>query len=301
MSIQKVAVIGCGLMGREIALATASAGIPTMIFKMTREEELSKVRDKFNERLDKEKQKIVQWDCWKHRGEVEGFKDCDLAIETIVEDLHEKRALFSQLDNLLNPMAIIASNTSTLSVAELASATMRPGRVAGLHFFNPPSVAKLVEVVQTASVYASVVEELQSFVRQLGLTPLVVANTPGFVVNRLMMNDLIYAILCLEGRLAKMEDMDMAKRLGLVHPMGPFELCDHVGLDTILSMAKILYKDLQDERFKPPMLLQRLVKNQMLGRKSKNKLGFYNYNLKPKCPNPEVYALINLERRSLAW
>ena len=300
MEINKVAVLGCGIMGRFIAGAVAGAGIPTIIFKMTQEDKLGEVREKFYKGLDKEKQDVVQknlsWYPWAYR--VQDIKDCDLVIEAIPEKLSEKQELFKEISLLIRPNTILASNTSTLSVADLAKEVIFPERFIGMHFFNPPAVAKLVEVVQTRTVDPGVVEEVQSFVRKLGLIPLVVADTPGFVVNRLMMNDLIYAILCLENKLAKMENMDMRK-FALVHPMGPFELCDHIGLDTVFSMATILHKDLQDDRFKPPRLLRRLVENHMLGKKSK--LGFYDYTAKPKHPNPEVSELINLDKGSLAW
>ncbi|TSC83962.1 MAG: 3-hydroxybutyryl-CoA dehydrogenase [Parcubacteria group bacterium Gr01-1014_13] len=282
MSIETVGVIGSGLMGRFIAQATASAGVPTILIKRTP-----------GEHKQKEMPNLIL------SNKLADVDLCDLVIESIKEDLSEKQKLFQEIDPLAKSKTIFASNTSTLSIAELANQT-RANRFLGTHFFNPPSVAKLVEVVQTPKVDTGVVEEVQTFVRnKLGLTPLVVSNTPGFIVNRFMMNSLVYAILCLEDGLAKMEDMDQAIKLGLVHPMGPFELCDHVGLDTILSMARILHKNLRDERFRPPALLQRLVESQMLGRKSK--LGFYDYNTKPKCPNSEVAALINWDKRSLAY
>ncbi len=290
MTIQKVGVLGCGVMGLGIARAAAGARFPTTIVKVT-PGKLDEVKARFvkglegdvaKERLSQDvANSIIAHLSWSDR--VDDIKDCDLVIESIVEDLAMKQRLFMQLDEAAKLDAIFASNTSTLSIMELARRTTRYKRFVGLHFFNPVSVMKLVEVVQTPHVDAGVVEEAQSFVRLLGKTPEVVLDSPGFMVNRLLTPYLLDAIRVFESGIASMESIDQSMKLGCNHPMGPLELCDYIGLDIVMAMAMNLYSKLNEERFAPPRLLFHMVAQGRLGKKTKN--GFYDYTVNPKQPN----------------
>ncbi len=312
MSIQKVAVIGTGVMGQGIARAMAIAGIKTTIFKVTRQEDVFQEVAKFEDRLDKEVNRgklnssaqtsillNLRWLPWNSRAEI--LSDCDLVVESIVEDFAEKQKLFRQIDGAVKPEVILASNTSTLSIAKLASATGRAKRFLGLHFFNPVDKMRLVEVVQTPSVDADVVNAGKELVQLLDKTPVVSGDTPGFLVNRLLFPYLLDAIRNFEKSLGSIEDMDLAMQLGCNHPMGPFALCDYIGLDVVLKIANIFHEELRDERFEPPFLLKRLVESGMLGLKSEKKLGFYSYGVGPKTQNPELSGFITLDRSSGAW
>jgi len=194
-----------------------------------------------------------------------------------------KEQLFRVLDGMAKPGTIFASNTSTFSIMEFAYQTTRYKHFVGLHFFNPVSAMKLVEVVQTSHVEAGVMEEAQSFVRLLGKTPVVVLDSPGFLVNRLLTPLLLDAIRVFESGIASMESIDQSMKLGCNHPMGPLELCDYIGLDIVMAMAMNLYSKLREERFAPPKLLCHMVATAMLGRKTKS--GFYDYTVDPKRPN----------------
>lgn len=291
MEIRKVAVLGCGVMGQGIARACALAGLPTTIFKVT-PGDLDAVHKKFDARLAKEvenkKLKLLdQLIIEEKLGWSDKFADirgCDLVIESIVEDYSAKQALFRLIEEPLSDRMILASNTSTLSIAYLAKDVVFPQRVIGLHFFNPVAAMNLVEVVRTAKTDMAVLRAAHEFVVKLGKTSVIVDDTPGFVVNRLMMNSLMYAISCLEDGVASMEDIDQAMKLGLGHPMGPFALCDYIGLDVVLAMARNLWSGTNEKRFAPPSSLRKLVGLGMLGKKTKK--GFYDYTTNPVRPNP---------------
>jgi 3-hydroxybutyryl-CoA dehydrogenase len=200
---------------------------------------------------------------------------CDLVIEAIVENVDVKAKLFAQLDDLLAPHAVICSNTSSLCIIELAAKTKRPNRVAGLHFFNPVPIMKLVEVVQTIATTQDVIDLLFAFAKKLGKEPILAQDTPGFVVNRLLIPYLLYAIRCYEGGLASKEDIDKGMKLGCGYPMGPLELLDFVGLDTTYFIAQIMYDEFKDPMMAAPPLLKRMVLAGRFGRK--NGKGFYDY------------------------
>jgi 3-hydroxybutyryl-CoA dehydrogenase len=206
---------------------------------------------------------------------LDAFADCQLVIEAIVENFDAKRELFGALDTICPPETIFASNTSSLTIIEMAATTRRLDRFAGLHFFNPVPVMKLVEVVRSVASSEPTIATLKQFGAALGKTVVEAKDTPGFVVNRLLVPYLLDAVRVLEGGIATREDIDEAMKLGCGHPMGPLTLLDFVGLDTIYYIAQIMFDEFKEPRFAPPPLLKRLVLAGRLGKKSGQ--GFYDY------------------------
>jgi 3-hydroxybutyryl-CoA dehydrogenase len=280
--IRTVGVCGAGLMGNGIAQTCASAGFNVVLMEVA-QEPLDRGMKSIAKSLDKfvEKGKLSQADRdaafgrIKPTTDVADMKGCDLVIEAIVENVEIKTKLFRQLDELLAPHGIICTNTSSLCVIELAAKTKRPNRVAGLHFFNPVPIMKLVEVVKTIATTQDVVDALFDFSRKLGKEPILAQDTPGFVVNRLLIPYLLYAIRCYEGGLASKEDIDKGMKLGCGYPMGPLELLDFVGLDTTYYIAEIMFDEFKDPAMAAPPLLKRMVLAGRHGRKSGK--GFYDY------------------------
>ena len=280
--VRTVGVCGAGLMGNGIAQTCAAAGFEVILMEAS-EEPLRRGIANIAKSLDKfvEKGKLAQADRdavvarIKPTTKVADLAKCDLVIEAIVENVDVKAKLFAQLDDLLAPDAVICTNTSSLCVIELAAKTKRPNRVAGLHFFNPVPIMKLVEVVKTIATTQDVIDALFSFVKKLGKEPVLAQDTPGFVVNRLLIPYLLYAIRCYEGGLASKEDIDKGMRLGCGYPMGPLELLDFVGLDTTYYIAQIMYDEFKDPMMAAPPLLKRMVLAGRFGRK--NGKGFYDY------------------------
>ena len=280
--IRTVGVCGAGLMGNGIAQTCASAGFNVVLMEVASEPlqrgvaAIAKSLDKF---LEKGKLSQADRDATFARvratTNVEDLAGCDLIIEAIVENVAVKTELFAKLDAMLAPHAIIATNTSSLCVIELAAKTQRPNRVAGLHFFNPVPLMKLVEVVKTIATTQDVVDALFAFAHKLGKEPILAQDTPGFVVNRLLIPYLLYAIRCLEGGLASKEDIDKGMKLGCGYPMGPFELLDFVGLDTTYYISEIMFDEFKDPMMAAPPLLKRMVLAGRFGRKSGK--GFYDY------------------------
>jgi 3-hydroxybutyryl-CoA dehydrogenase len=280
--IRKVGVCGAGLMGNGIAQTCATAGFDVVLMEVA-EEPLQRGVASITKSLDKfvEKGKMAQADRnaaigrIKPTTKVPDLTGCDLIIEAIVENVDVKAKLFAQLDDLLAPNAIICSNTSSLCIIELAAKTKRPNRVAGLHFFNPVPIMKLVEVVKTIATTQDVIDTLFAFAKKLGKEPILAQDTPGFVVNRLLIPYLLYAIRCYEDGLATKEDIDKGMKLGCGYPMGPFELLDFVGLDTTYYIAQIMYDEFKEPMMAAPPLLKRMVLAGRYGRK--NGKGFYDY------------------------
>lgn len=280
--IRSVGVCGAGLMGNGIAQACATAGLDVIVVEVAPEPlarglaAIAKSLDKF---VEKGKLTQTQRDTTfsRIRGttDLSDFKHCDLAIEAIIENVAIKTKLFCELDAIMPAHGIICTNTSSLCVIELAAKTKRPSRVAGLHFFNPVPLMKLVEVVRTIATTQDVIDTLFSFARTLGKEPILAQDTPGFVVNRLLIPYLLYAIRCLEGGLASKEDIDAGMKLGCGYPMGPFELLDFVGLDTTYYIAEIMFDEFKDPMMAAPPLLKRMVLAGQNGRKSGK--GFYDY------------------------
>ncbi|HEY8296989.1 MAG TPA: 3-hydroxybutyryl-CoA dehydrogenase [Candidatus Baltobacteraceae bacterium] len=282
MEIRKVGVCGAGLMGNGIAQTAASAGFDVVLMEVA-DAPLQRGLAAIGKSLDKfvEKQKLGQAERdaafarIKATTDVRDLKDCDLVIEAIVENVAIKVDLFKTLDELLAPDAIVCTNTSSLCVIELGAKTKRPNRVAGLHFFNPVPLMKLVEVVKTIATTQDVVDSLFVFARKLGKEPILAKDTPGFVVNRLLVPYLLYAIRVYEEGLASKEDIDKGMKLGCGYPMGPLELLDFVGLDTTYYIAQIMFDEFKDPMMAPPTLLKRMVLAGQFGRKSGK--GFYDY------------------------
>jgi 3-hydroxybutyryl-CoA dehydrogenase len=292
MPIQKVGVVGCGLMGSGIAQVCAQAGLPTVVREVSPEivEKGLKSIDKNLARLV-EKSTITEAQKSEIRGRLKGttalddLKNCDLIIEAIIEQLPAKRELFSALDSLCPPSTIFASNTSSLTITEIAAATKRPQRFVGLHFFNPVPVMKLVEVVKTIATDPAVYEDMVAFGTKLGKTPVRAHDSTGFIVNRLLVPYLLDAIRALEEGVGSIEDIDNSMKLGCGHPMGPLTLLDFVGLDTTYYIAQIMFDEFHERRFASPPLLKRMVLAGWNGRKSGR--GFYDYAdpQKPKAMN----------------
>lgn len=282
MAIQKVGVVGCGLMGAGIAQVSAAAGFTTVAREVAPElvEKGLKGIEKNLARLV-EKGTITAAASGEIRGRLTGttviddLNDCDLIIEAIIEQLPAKRELFATLDKICPPGTIFASNTSSLTITEIAAATKRPQRFVGLHFFSPVPVMKLVEVVRTISTEPAVYEEMLAFGAKLGKTTVRAHDSTGFIVNRLLVPYLLDAIRALEEGVGSIEDIDSSMKLGCGHPMGPLTLLDFVGLDTTYYIANIMFEEFRERRFAAPPLLKRMVLSGWLGRKTGK--GFYDY------------------------
>jgi 3-hydroxybutyryl-CoA dehydrogenase len=289
MAIQKVGVVGCGLMGSGIAQVCAQAGFATVVREVAPE-----LVDKGLKSIEKnlgrlvEKGNLTEAQKGEIRGRltgttaIEDLKDCDVVVEAIIEQLPAKRELFAKLDGLCPDSTIFASNTSSLTITEIATATKRPDRFVGLHFFNPVPVMKLVEVVRTIATDPAAYEEMVTFGAKLGKTPVRAHDSTGFIVNRLLVPYLLDAIRALEEGVGSIEDIDNSMRLGCGHPMGPLTLLDFVGLDTTYYIANIMFEEFRERRFAPPPLLKRMVLAGWNGRKAGR--GFYDYSdpVKPK-------------------
>ena len=290
MAIQKVGVVGCGLMGSGIAQVCAQAGFQTVVREVSPElvEKGLKNIEKNLARLV-EKATIAESAKNEIRGRLKGvtlldeLKDCDLVVEAIVEQLPAKRELFSALDALCPAHTIFASNTSSLTITEIAAVTKRPQRFVGLHFFNPVPVMKLVEVVRTIATDPAVYEEMVSFSAKLGKTPVRAQDSGGFIVNRLLVPYLLDAIRALEEGVGSVVDIDNSMKLGCGYPMGPFTLLDFVGLDTTYYISQIMFDEFKEKRFAAPPLLKRMVLAGWHGKKSGR--GFYDY-ADPANPKP---------------
>jgi len=284
--IKRVGVCGSGLMGSGIAQVAAAAGYDVVVLEAVQaalEKGFAGIKKSLERFVEKGTLKADDRDATLGRIKttirVEDLKDCDLVIEAIIENMPAKRELFAKLDALLAPHAIICSNTSSLCVVEMAVATKRPKQVAGLHFFNPVPLMKLVEVVKTILTSKETIDTLYAFAKKLGKTPILAQDTPGFIVNRLLVPYLLYAIRVYEQGLASREDIDEGMRLGCGHPMGPLTLLDFVGLDTTYYIAEIMFDEFKDPMFAPPPLLKRMVLAGMHGKKSGK--GFYDYKGTP--------------------
>lgn len=290
--IEKVGVLGGGLMGSGIAQVSAGAGFPTTVREVS-DALCAKSRQSIEKALAKgiergkatEAERDTTLKNLRFVTEIAELKDSDLFIEAVVEDLDVKNSLWSQLDRIAKPDAIFASNTSSLTIIAMATASGRPDRMLGLHFFNPVPLMKLVEVVRTITTSEETEERALDFVRALGKEPIRAKDSSGFVVNLLLVPYMIDAINALESNVASVEDIDKGMQLGAGHPMGPFTLLDFVGLDTVYKIAEIMFAEYRDSRYAPPPLLKPMVLAGMLGKKSGR--GFYDYSVNP----PRVSSL----------
>lgn len=288
--IARVGVVGGGLMGAGIAQVAAQAGLETTVRELS-DALGDRARDAIARSLAKavEKDKITgqaRDDALarlRFTTRLEDLGGCDVVIEAVVEDIGAKNALWRELDPVCAPHTIFASNTSSLTLAAMAAATGRPDRLAGLHFFNPVPLMRLVEVVRTLTTSDATFGRAMTLVRQLGKQPIVARDTSGFIVNRLLIPYMLDAIRALESGAGTIADIDAGMQLGAGHPMGPFTLLDFVGLDTVQRVAEIMYDEYRERRFAPPPLLRRLVLAGHHGRKSG--MGFYDHSVDPPVPN----------------
>jgi 3-hydroxybutyryl-CoA dehydrogenase len=282
MEIKQVGVVGCGTMGGGIAQVCAQSGYQVIVSEVN-DELLNKGLAKIDSVLARsvEKERITPQDKeatlsrLKGTTSIKDFGGCDLVIEAAVENLELKKKIFAELDSVCPKHAILATNTSCLSIIDMAMATKRPDKVLGLHFFNPPPIMKLLEVVRTVATSEETLEIGRSFGQSLSKTPIVSPDSPGFIVNRLMVPQILHAIGMLETGVATKEDIDNGVTLGLNHPIGPLALADLIGLDTLYFVAIAIYDEVKDPRFAPPTLLKKMVAAGWLGRKSGK--GFYDY------------------------
>jgi len=270
-------------MGSGIAQVAAAAGFETVVREVSAEL-LDKGLKSIEKNLNRlaEKGTITEAVKGEIRARLKGttkdeeLKDCDVIVEAIIEQLAAKRELFGALDVICQTSTIFASNTSSLTITEIATATKRPQRFVGLHFFNPVPMMKLVEVVRTIATEPAVYEEIVAFGARLGKTPVRAHDTTGFIVNRLLVPYLLDAIRALEEGVGSIEDLDNSMKLGCGHPMGPLTLLDFVGLDTTYYISQIMFDEFKERRFAAPPLLKRMVLAGWNGRKSGR--GFYDYS-----------------------
>lgn len=282
MTVRRVGVVGCGLMGSGIAEVCARAGYQVLVREVTSELlERGLARIDASLRRAVERGKVAEETAHRAREAIRGtvtlrdLGESELVIEAVVEQMAEKQAVFRELDGLCPPHTIFASNTSSLSITEMASATKRPDRVVGMHFFNPVPVMTLVEVVRGLHTSEATLEATKAFAVSVGKRVVVAKDYPGFIVNLLLVPYLLDAVRALELGVATKEDIDTAITLGLNHPMGPLTLLDFVGLDTTHYIAEAMYAEFKDARYAPPPLLKKMVVAGFLGRKAGR--GFYEY------------------------
>jgi 3-hydroxybutyryl-CoA dehydrogenase len=282
MRINKVGVVGAGLMGSGIAEICAKSGYETVVREVSDElvrKGVHRVESSLAKAVERGKLAAAESEAARARLtatiRVEDLAGCDLVIEAVVENLEVKRELFSRLDALCGEATIFCSNTSSLTITELSAATHRPDRFAGLHFFNPVPVMKLVEVVRAIATSDVTIGTLLDFARSLGKEPVLAKDNSGFIVNRLLVPYLLDAVRAVEEGVGCPEDIDKGMELGCGHPMGPLKLLDFVGLDTTYAIAEIMFAEYREKRFAPPPLLKRMVLAGRYGRKSGR--GFYEY------------------------
>jgi 3-hydroxybutyryl-CoA dehydrogenase len=282
MAIKTVGVLGCGLMGAGVAQVSAGGGFKTIVLEVN-EDVLKKGLGRIEKFLTdgvargKVTEDVKASTLANLRGTAQyaDLRDCDLVIEAIVENVDAKKDAYAQVEAVVGPDCLIASNTSSLCITELAASTRRPDKVGGLHFFNPVPLMKLVEVIKALSTSAETYEALYGFAQAIGKEPITAPDRGGFIVNRLLVPYLLDAVRCLEEGLGTVEDIDKGMKLGCGYPMGPFTLLDFVGLDTTYYIANILFDEFREARFAPPPLLKRMVLAGYLGKKSGR--GFYQY------------------------
>jgi 3-hydroxybutyryl-CoA dehydrogenase len=282
MKIRKVGIVGCGLMGSGIAEVAARRGYQVVVSEAN-DELLAKGLDRVRASLTKavSRGKATQQEMDEALSRIQGttrledFAPCDLIVEAVTEDMALKKEIFAALDGICPSHTIIGSNTSCLCVTEMASVTRRGDKVLGLHFFNPVPVMKLLEIVRTILTSDETLETCRAFGESLGKTVVVAPDTPGFIASRLLIPYLLNAIRAVENSVASVEDIDQAMKLGTNSPMGPLELSDLIGLDTMLNIANQMFDEFKDPMYAAPPLLKRMVLAGRLGRKTGK--GFYDY------------------------
>jgi 3-hydroxybutyryl-CoA dehydrogenase len=282
MAVHKVGVLGAGLMGSGIAEVSAKAGYETIVREVSEElagKGLARIDSSMGKAVEKGKLAAGDRDAARVRltttTKLSDLSGCDLIVEAIVENLDLKKETYRELDRLCKPETIFCSNTSSLTITEMSAATQRPDRFAGLHFFNPVPIMKLVEVVRTIATSDATAEAVFAFAKSLGKEPIRTRDNSGFIVNRLLVPYLLDAVRALEEGVGTAEDIDKGMELGCGYPMGPLKLLDFVGLDTTYAIAEIMFLEYREKRFAPPPLLKRMVLAGRYGKKSGR--GFYEY------------------------
>lgn len=282
MELKTIGVVGAGLMGSGIAQTVAQSGYQTVLSEINQQlldKGLGMIKNNLSNAVSKGR--IQQADMDAVMGRIKGitsvkdFKDCDLIVEAAVENMDLKKKIFAELDQVCPPHTIIGTNSSSLSVIDLAMATKRPDKILGLHFFNPVPVMKLLEIVKTIVTTDETLDICKAFGAKLGKTVITAKDSPAYIVNRLLIPYLMAAVRLYEVGYASKEDIDAGMRLGCNYPMGPLELMDFVGCDTALYAAQAMYDELHEPQMAPPLLLKKMVAAGQLGRKTGK--GFYDY------------------------
>lgn len=281
--MKKIGVLGTGTMGAGIIQVLAQSGFE-VVLRARRQTSVDKGIATVDKNLEKlvAKEKITAEDKTAIMSRIQGstdiniIKDADLVIEAATEDMEAKKALFAELDELCKPETIIATNTSSLSITEIAAATKRADKIIGMHFFNPVPMMKLVEIIKGLATSGETRDTIVQLAEKLGKTPVEVEEAPGFVVNRILIPMINEAIGILADGVAKAEDIDEAMKLGANHPMGPLALGDLIGLDVCLAIMEVLYSEFGDTKYRPHPLLRKMVRAGKLGRKSG--MGFFDYS-----------------------
>lgn len=283
MAIKTVGVVGCGLMGSGIIEVIAKNGYSVVVREVNDDflsKGLTRIQASMAKAVERNKMTAADRDAAQARikgtTKIQDLAPCDLVIEAAIENLKLKKDIFKELDGVTRPEVILASNTSSLAVTEMAGMTRKPDKVLGLHFFNPVPVMPLLEMVRTFLTSEDTYSTARAFGESLGKTVIVSRDVPGFIVNALLVPYQLDAIRMLENGIATKQDIDTGIHLGLNHPMGPLTLCDFVGIDTVLFIADAMFEETKDARFAAPPLLRRMVAAGYLGRKSGK--GFYDYD-----------------------
>lgn len=299
MVVKTLGVVGCGLMGSGIAEVAALAGFDVVVVKATAgslDHAVARVEGSLDRAVAKGKLTREARDAARARltfsADLDDLKPCDLVIESTAETLASKKRILVEIEQSVGAATIIATNTSSLPLQQLAGVFTFPERFIALHFFSPVPAMKLVEVGRLGTTGQDVVAAACVFVEQIGKTPILLGDEPGYIVNRLLVPYLCQAIEILEQGVARAQDIDAAMKLGCGHPLGPLALSDLIGLDIVFAMAQTLSNELRDKRFKPPTLLRRLVLAGHIGKKVK--LGLYDYRGAEPAENPEIRAAMSV-------